>query len=181
MEFPVDALDTVAAFMKEHRLLLVTAESCTAGLIAARLADVPGAGALLDCAFVVYSPHAKQRCVGVRKRTLDRYNLTSEPVAREMARGALRRSRANLAISDTGVVDDTDAEIPAGTQCFAWAFAPPDGEGPACVFSETRRFSGDRHAIRKASAEYALHRIPHYFGLLGAPAAPQASVTEDQS
>ena len=168
----METLERLAAFMKDHCLLLVTAESCTAGLIAARLADVPGAGALLDCAFVVYSPQAKQRCVGVRPETLERHNLTSEAVAREMAQGALARSRANLAISNTGVADATDDEIPAGTQCFAWAFAPPDGDGPAPVFSETRRFPGDRQAVREASAQYALQRIPHYFGLLGARQAP---------
>ena len=169
----MDCLDDVAAFMESRRLLLVTAESCTAGLIAARLADVPGAGALLDCAFVVYSPHAKRRCLGVPARTLRRYNLTSEAVARAMALGALRRSRANAAIADTGVADDTDDEIPAGTQCLAWALR--DGPcGTPAVFSETRRFPGDRRAIRHACAEYALRRLPHYFGLFARGAGSDA-------
>src|SRR5690606_21199122 len=105
-------LDDLAHFMREHALLLVTAESCTAGLIAATLADVPVAGQLLDCAFVVYSPEAKQRCLAVSPKTIEQYNLTSEAVAREMALGALRHSRANLAIANTGVADAMD-EIPA--------------------------------------------------------------------
>ncbi|HWL29048.1 MAG TPA: nicotinamide-nucleotide amidohydrolase family protein, partial [Burkholderiaceae bacterium] len=87
------SIEEVAAFMKENSLMLVTAESCTAGLIAATLADIPGAGQLLDCAFVVYSPEAKQRCLSVRSETLDQFNLTSEEVAREMAHGALGNSR----------------------------------------------------------------------------------------
>lgn len=161
----------VADFMRERSLMLVTAESCTAGLIAATLADIPGAGKLLDCAFVVYSPQAKQACLAVKPETLERYNLTSVEVAREMALGALGNSRANVAVSNTGVTDDTDDEIPAGTQCFAWAFnAWSPGASPA-VFTETRRFSGDRIQIRQASADYALSRIPHYFAVCAASAA----------
>lgn len=163
-------MEEVAGFMREHDLMLVTAESCTGGLIAATLADIPGAGKLLDCAFVTYSVQAKQRCLSVSDQTLERYNLTSEEVAREMAQGALGNSRANVAISNTGVTDDVDDDIPAGTQCFAWAFRRHDGDKPseAVLFSETRRFPGDRTEIRLASAEYALQRIPHYFGLLDA-------------
>lgn len=154
--------EAVAAFMREKSLLLVTAESCTAGLIAATLADTKGAGQLLDCAFVVYSPQAKQRCLGVRPQTIERFNLTSEEVAREMALGALDNSRANLAIANTGVTDDTDKDTPAGTQCFAWAFAFPP-HAPIHVFSETRRFDGQRNQIREASAEYALLRVSYYY------------------
>lgn len=148
--------------MKAEKLYLTTAESCTAGLIAATLADVPGAGALLDCAYIVYSTESKQHCLGVQAETIRRCNLTSEAVAREMAIGALGNSHANLAISNTGVTDGTDPAIPAGTQCFAWAFKRLEGGSPV-VFSETRRFEGDRNNIRDAAARYALSRIPVYF------------------
>lgn len=153
-------IERVAAYMREHKLLLVTAESCTSGLIAATLADVPGAGQLLDCAFVTYSVEAKQRCLGVKEETIAQHNLTSEAVAREMALGALTRSRANLAISNTGVVDDTDDEIPAGTQCFAWAFRSISVPEGIAIFSETRRFKGDRVSLREQSARFALMQIP---------------------
>ena len=155
-------VEQVAKFMHAHDLRMTTAESCTAGLIAATLADIPGTGALLDCAYVVYSPEAKQQCVGVRPETLERFNLTSEEVAREMALGALNSSRANLAVSNTGVTDDTDKRIPAGTQCFAWAFKDTAAASPR-LYSETRRFSGDRNEIRDAAARYALSRIQTYF------------------
>ncbi len=158
----MDDIERIAQYMHEHTLLLVTAESCTSGLIAATLADVPGAGKLLDCAFVTYSVEAKQRCLNVNEDTLEDNNLTSEPIAREMAMGALARSRANVAISNTGVVDDTDPEIPAGTQCFAWAFRSMSVPEGVAVFSATRRFDGDRVAIRKRSAEFALSQIPVY-------------------
>jgi nicotinamide-nucleotide amidase len=153
-------LAQLCRFMSAQSLLLATAESCTAGLIAAHLADVPGAGALLDCAFVVYSPEAKQRVLSVSDDTLARCNLTSEEVAREMARGVLRYTRANVIIANTGVTDDTDPAIPAGTQCFAWLFSAADGQTEQ-VFSETRRFSGDRNQIREDAARYALMQIPN--------------------
>lgn len=155
-------IESIAHYMRNHKLLLVTAESCTSGLIAATLADVPGAGDLLDCAFVTYSVQAKQRCLDVNELTILRHNLTSEPVAREMAIGALARSRANVAISNTGVVDDTDSEVPAGTQCFAWAFRSQSVPEGVAVFSATQRFEGDRVEIRRQSAEFALRQIPQY-------------------
>ncbi|ANQ85011.1 CinA domain-containing protein [Azoarcus olearius] len=159
----MDTLDELADFMKRHHLLLVTAESCTAGLIAAHLADVPGAGELLDCAFVTYSTEAKARCLEVDFGTIARHGLSSEAVAAEMARGALRHSRANVAIANTGVADNAgDGSTPPGTQCFAWAYRRADGGDQAEVFTETRRFHGDRNAVREAAAEYALLRIPHY-------------------
>lgn len=157
-----DVIEETVHFMHRNALCLTTAESCTAGLIAATLADIPGAGALLDCAYVVYSSHSKQRCVGVKASTLQQFNLTSEEVAREMAIGALQNSSANLAVSNTGVTDDTDKRIPAGTQCFAWAFTHSNSETPR-IYSETRQFGGDRNSIRQAAARYALSRIPFYF------------------
>jgi nicotinamide-nucleotide amidase len=162
----MNTTEETARFMVAEALLLVTAESCTAGLIAATLADTKGAGKLLDCAFVVYSPEAKQRCLGVKPETIQRFNLTSEEVAREMASGALGNSRANIAIANTGVADNTDDSIPAGTQCFAWAFkqkhAGQKHAEPFILFSETVRFDGERNEIREKSANYALQRIPYY-------------------
>ncbi len=147
-------------YLKEHALVLVTAESCTAGLIASRLAAAPGAGEVLECAFVVYDPKAKRRCLGVPAEVLERNNLTSEPVALEMARGALRHSDADVAVSNTGVADDSDPDIAPGTQCYAWVFR--DGGGAPREFTETRVFEGERNEIREASADYALGRIAHY-------------------
>lgn len=158
------ALDEIAAFMERHGLLLVTAESCTAGLIAAKLAGLAGAAKVLDSAFVAYSPEAKERSLGVRRETIERAGLTSEDVAREMALGALGISRATLAIANTGVADDS-ACVPAGTQCLAWAFRPAGGD--VMLFSETRRFDGDRNAVREACADYALQRVPDHFRQLG--------------
>lgn len=150
--------------MARQSLVLTTAESCTAGLIAAHLADVPGAGQRLESACVTYSPEAKRRLLGVSAGTIRNFNLTSEEVASEMALGALQGSPANLAIANTGVTDDTDPAIPAGTQCFAWAFAARAGQAPR-IFTETRRFAGTRNEIREQAAHYALSRISHYHAI----------------
>ena len=176
-------LPGIVALMKEKNIRLVTAESCTAGLIAATVADIPGAGALLDCAFVTYSGWAKERCLSDNPETIRQHNLTSEAVAIEMALGALRRSRANLAIANTGVTDDTDPRIAPGTQCFAWVFRADSSDKPGSenagtrddchIVSETRRFSGERNEIRHAAAGYALARIPHVLEGAWTPIATQ--------
>ncbi|MBU9365993.1 CinA family protein [Burkholderia multivorans] len=165
-------LQALAGYMRGHGLLLATAESCTAGMIASFLADIPGAGELLDCAFATYSVQAKQRCLGVDPELLRRHNLTSEPVARAMAEGAARLTPANVIVANTGVADGGGAGVPAGTQCYAWLYKR-DGAPPA-IYTETRRFPGDRSAVRRASALYALSRVAHYHA---APAGgPQGSL-----
>jgi nicotinamide-nucleotide amidase len=165
---PTD-IEQIVRFLQDHSLTLVTAESCTAGLIASNVADVEGAGELLDCAFVTYSPSAKQKCLGVDPKTIEKFNLTSEEVAREMALGALNSGNANLAVSNTGVTDSVDPKVPSGTQCYAWVFV--DRAGVRTTFSETRRFSGDRNQIRRDSAAYALSRIPDLHRRIAARAA----------
>jgi nicotinamide-nucleotide amidase len=154
-------LQNISHYLKENRLKIVTAESCTAGLIASTLAELPGSGSWLECAFVTYSPEAKISCLGVKRETIDTYNLTSEEVAREMAEGALRISRANVAISDTGVAGPSngDSDIPVGTICFAWSF---DHRDTVVTFSETRKFNGDRNEVRRTGTDYAIARIWHY-------------------
>ncbi len=152
----------IARYMSDNRLILVTAESCTAGLIASTLSEASNAGSLLDCAFVTYSVKAKQKELGVRPETIERFNLTSEEVAAEMAIGALARRPASIAIANTGVVDQIDSTIKPGTQCFAWAFRNMQDKNEIALFTETRLFSGSSRKIRRQSAMYALSRIPFY-------------------
>ncbi|MEJ7687743.1 MAG: CinA family protein [Variovorax sp.] len=151
-----------ADYLRAHSLMVVTAESCTGGLIASHLAAVPGAGTVLESAFVVYDPKAKHRSLGVKAETIERNNLTSEPVALEMARCALARSDADVAVSNTGVTDDSDPDVASGTQCFAWAFRSGSRGGCTQTFTETRVFQGSRNEIREAAADHALERIAHY-------------------
>lgn len=166
----MEELQQISEYFKDNRLRLVTAESCTAGLVAATLGDQPGCGSWLEAGFVTYAAEAKCLHLGVKPETIEKYNLTSEPVAREMVEGALRKSRANAAISNTGVAGPgSQDDIPEGTICFAWAF---EHHGTTIVFSETKRFDGDRNAVRKAGTEYAISRIVHYHKQLLEDAVP---------
>ncbi len=155
-------LEKLLAYLKDHGLVVATAESCTAGLIAGRLADATGVGSSLQVGYVVYSPEAKHHCLGVSKQTIDRFGLTSEEVAREMAAGALERSAASIAIADTGLADapPEGSDVAPGTICFAWAVRIDDGD--TRLFSETRHFDGSRNTVRRRAADYALGRVPHY-------------------
>ncbi|MDF0729524.1 CinA family protein [Pseudomonas entomophila] len=146
-------------YLKDHQLILTTAESCTAGCMVALLAAVPGTGEVLESAYVVYSPSAKKRLLGVSAETIERYGLTSEAVAWEMALGALRDSGANVVIATTGVAGpDSESGVPPGTLCFAWAFA---GE-PGAVFTRTQRFFGEREQVMRQGALFGLTRLSHY-------------------
>lgn len=154
-------LESILKYLQDNQMKLATAESCTAGLIASTIAEIPGYGNLLECAFVTYSPEAKTICLGVKPETIDAYGLTSEEVARQMAEGALRASRANLAVSATGLAGPSNggSDLPVGTVCLAWSF---EEQGKVSTFSETRKFDGDRNQIRQSSADYAISRIWYY-------------------
>lgn len=158
----------VVSFLTSAGLKLATAESCTGGLIAAALAGVPGSGQCLDVGFVAYSPTGKAGFLGVRRETMERYGLTSEPIAREMAEGALAAQgcSADVAVANTGIADPVGdgGGPPPGTQCFAWSWRRENR--PCVTFTETKRFAGARNEIREAAVQYALSRIAHYFALL---------------
>ncbi|HDZ56087.1 MAG TPA: CinA family protein [Pseudomonas xinjiangensis] len=155
------SVEHVVDFLKSHQLSVATAESCTSGLIAAKIGDIPGCGAVFERGYVVYSPEAKNDCLGVSFDTIEEYGLTSEPVAREMALGALRHSGSNMAIANTGVAQ-ADSELD-GVVCFACALLI---DGCEKVTSETVKFDGSRNEVREAAAMYALLQIPQYFDSL---------------
>lgn len=101
---------------------IATAESCTGGLVAAAITDVPGASDVFEAGFVTYSLPAKVAMLGVRAETLARVGAVSQEVAREMAEGALARSAATLAVAITGIAGPGGAEgKPEGRVCFALA------------------------------------------------------------
>ena len=146
--------------LKQHRLLLTTAESCTAGKIISLLSQVEGSGACIECGYVVYSEEAKQRLLGVSAYTIATFNLTSCEVAREMAQGALRDSPAQVAVATTGLLGpDSIDGIPPGTVCFAWAYHL---NGAVKVFSRKERFIGSREQVQVLAAEYALKGVMRF-------------------
>lgn len=149
-------LTEIVRFLEDKKMKLTTAESCTCGLMASLLGDIPGCGQVLDSGFVVYSPKAKNRLLHVSFETIETFGLTSEEVATEMAIGALNASVADIAISNTGVADNSE-EDDGGTQCYAYALM--QGERQVSI-SETVKFEGDRVAIRKQAARYGLKQLP---------------------
>ena len=103
---------------------------------------------------MTYSNAAKQELLGERKETLEAHGAVSEETAREMAGGALKKSKATIALAVTGVAGPGGGtrEKPVGMVCFAWA----DGKK---LRSETRRFSGDRDSVRRQSVIRALEGV----------------------
>jgi nicotinamide-nucleotide amidase len=88
---------------EQARLKIATAESCTGGLVAALFTDIPGSSSVFERGFVTYSNKAKEEMLGVPGDVLADYGAVSEPVSRMMAEGAMKNSRANIAIGITGV------------------------------------------------------------------------------
>ncbi|WP_313279155.1 CinA family protein [Stutzerimonas balearica] len=163
-------IEDVLRLLQRRELTLSTAESCTCGLMASLLGDLPGCGQVLDSGFVVYSPKAKNRLLGVSFETIEQFGLTSEEVAAEMAVGALNASGAMIAVANTGVADDAQ-EDEGGTQCYAWALMRGERQ---VVVSETVRFDGDRVEIRKQAARHGLMQIPERLAQLERKLAEQS-------
>lgn len=98
-----NAAVAVLELCKARKLMVATAESCTGGLVAAALTEIAGSSAVVERGFVTYSNEAKQQMLGVSAATLQAYGAVSRATAEEMARGALERSRAVIAVSITGI------------------------------------------------------------------------------
>jgi nicotinamide-nucleotide amidase len=145
--------------LQQAGLMAVTAESCTGGLIARALTETAGSSAWFERGYVTYSNEAKQASLGVPQDLLREHGAVSEPVARAMALGALACSRAQLALSVTGIAGPGGAVPgkPVGTVCFGWAMVSPglDADAPL-AWTETCRFDGDRATVRRQAARHAL-------------------------
>ncbi|MBW4708817.1 CinA family protein [Roseobacter sp. YSTF-M11] len=133
---------------------IATAESCTGGMVAAALTDIPGSSVVVDRGFITYSNAAKIEMLGVAGRTLDSHGAVSEPVAVEMATGSLARSGADVAVSITGIAGPGGSEHkPEGRVCFAVA----DQDG---VTVETIDFGPrGRVQVRAAARDHALNLL----------------------
>lgn len=145
--------DQVAALLAGRRF--ATAESCTAGLLAARLADRAGSSAYLAGGVVSYSNEAKVALLGVDAALIAEHGAVSEPVARAMAEGALARFDADTAVGITGIAGPGggSAEKPVGTVCFGVAVSG----SPTLV--RTLRLPGDRSDVRERSTTVAMHLL----------------------
>ncbi|MCE0494207.1 nicotinamide-nucleotide amidase [Vibrio salinus] len=147
----------VGQCLKKSNHILCTAESCTGGGIAAAITDIAGSSAWFDRAFITYSNEAKKEMLGVRDNTLDSYGAVSEQTVREMTDGALKRSRASVAVAVSGIAgpDGGTDDKPVGTVWFSWQ----DKYG--WKKSERLVFQGDRAQVRQQTVLHVL-KVLHY-------------------
>jgi nicotinamide-nucleotide amidase len=136
--------------LRDERLMLVTAESCTGGMVATAITDISGSSGWFERGFVTYSNQAKSEMIGVPADLIEKHGAVSEPVARAMAEGALRNSRAQVSLSITGVAGPGGGSEtkPVGTVSF--------GCNRLHTAVETVVFKGDREKIRTQAAAHAL-------------------------
>jgi nicotinamide-nucleotide amidase len=140
--------------LRDERLMLATAESCTGGMVAAAITDISGSSGWFERGFVTYSNQAKTEMIGVPADMIDKHGAVSEPVAKAMAEGALRNSRAQVALAITGVAGPgggTESK-PVGMVSFAWS-------NRLHTSVETLQFKGDRKQVRTQAAVHALRGL----------------------
>ena len=144
----------LGARLQQQGLYLVTAESCTGGLLAEAVTAIAGSSVWFDRGFVTYSNAAKQEILGVHHETLTKYGAVSEQTALEMVKGALAHSQAQVGVSITGIAGPSGgtSNKPVGTVWIAYAF-------PNNTYAQHNYFTGDRTGIRKQAVITALQRL----------------------
>ena len=150
------AAKTLLEICSRKKLTLATAESCTGGLVAATISEIPGSSAVLDRGFVTYSNEAKQQMLGVTPATIDVYGAVSTECAEEMAKGALAHASVDLAVSITGIAGPTGAVPGKPIGLVYFCAASRSGR----VIAHDRKY-GDigrakvRRAVRTSGPEHA--------------------------
>ncbi|QXF32818.1 hypothetical protein CE143_06235 [Photorhabdus luminescens] len=144
--------------LRQQKLWVTCAESCTGGWLAKTISDIAGSSAYFDRSFVTYSNKAKHQMLGVSEAVLQQYGAVSEQVVREMAAGALKAARADLAVSVSGIAgpDGGSEEKPVGTVWFGFAYLTVNGVE---VVSRNCCFNGDRNEVRLQAVIYSLKTL----------------------
>ena len=150
--------ERVGRHLLKSRRHAATAESCTGGWIAKALTDIAGSSAWFVEGFVTYSNESKVRRLGVPRAVLQRRGAVSEATVRAMAAGALRRSRADVAVAVTGIAGPGGAAPgkPVGTVWLGWATRRG---GAIRVATALRQFRGDRETVRRKTVRAALQGL----------------------
>ena len=141
-------------FLKQN-IILTTVESCTGGLLAAQLTNIPGSSTWFDRGFITYSNQSKVDCVKVKKSTINKYGAVSQQTANEMALGAINNSQGNLGLSITGIAGPSGGSKmkPVGTVFFAIA------KKENVIFEYEAFFDGNRVDIREKALLFALNQL----------------------
>jgi len=143
----------VGQMLTAHHAMVVTAESCTGGLIAEALTSVAGSTAWFDRAYITYSYESKKEMLGVSELTIQKKGAVSKECVEEMALSALQLSHANISVSCSGIAGPGGGspDKPVGTVWVAWAM-----QGHDVVESQCFHFSGGRQSVREQTTEAAL-------------------------
>jgi len=149
----VGAAEALLARLRAARLMVAAAESCTGGLLAGALTEVPGSSDVFERGFVTYSNAAKSEALGVAAALIEAHGAVSEEVAQAMAAGALRHSRADLAIAITGIAGPGGGSASKPVGLVHLALARRTG---GATHRELRLGDRGRAAIRLASVAEAL-------------------------
>lgn len=149
-----DVEKIVVKLLTERSLTITCAESCTGGLLSGRIINVPGVSDVYKAGFVTYSNEAKRKLLGVKKSTLKKFGAVSKQTAREMAAGAAKAARADVAVAVTGIAgpDGGTPEKPVGLVYIGCSV-----KGKVTV--KKCQFSGSRSQIRESSVEEALRLV----------------------
>lgn len=147
------SVNAIIRLARDQQIKLATAESCTGGLVAAKLTEQPGSSEIFECGFVTYSNLSKTQLLGVSERSLEQHGAVSEQVAGEMALGALNGRAAQLAVSITGIAGPGGSDFkPEGRVCFGVAHQTK------LLNVETQEFGSlGRDTVRQAARDHALH------------------------
>jgi len=147
-----DLVEQLFEKMKKKGWNLVTAESCTGGMIATAITDKPGSSAILERGFVTYSNQAKMDCLGVSENSLDKHGAVSKQVAEEMAQGALENSNAKVSIAVTGIAgpDGGTPQKPVGLVYIGYGIKGGVVQVKACNFSNQSRQEVRLNTTREA-------------------------------
>ena len=158
----VEAAHHAGAQLLARGWRLVTAESCTGGLIAAAITEIAGSSTWFERGFITYTNESKQELVDVQAATLARFGAVSEQTVREMALGALTHSQADIALAVSGIAGPSGGTAlkPVGMVCLACAWRTGlNRTGEVQVECHTKHFAGDRSAVRQAATLLALQLI----------------------
>ena len=150
-----DILDEIWPLLQEHKLSVVTAESCTGGMISTRITARSGASSMFERGFVTYSNDSKAELLDVSREILETAGAVSRECAEAMVQGALKHSKAQIGVSVTGIAgpDGGNEDKPIGLVYIGYAMRG----GPVKVAKHN--FSGDRGAVRNQTVEAALIHI----------------------
>ena len=153
-------VEELSLLLTEKNLRLVTAESCTGGMIAAAMTDRSGSTGVFERGYVTYSNESKIEDLGVNSATIENYGAVSEQTAAEMACGALKKSHADIALSVTGIAGPNGGTEQKPVGLVYIGLAMPNRQ--PSVFKNN--FDGDRKTIRQATVEKALELLIEHMG-----------------